>query len=370
MQYTPQILSLLRLGMGISSIQDEIENLNALSDIQWEEIRKIAKDHTCAALIYEGIIQLPEEKQPSLYWRMKWISSTIKTERHYLALQDTILKIYDLFTANNIRFVLIKGHASAAHYPNPIRRKGGDIDILILDNNFRKACSLLANSGGILTESAPEKHEGYMFGDNIMIELHYLLIDVCSPSAIKYLKNVDYTDKITTLEIGNHPIPIFTPEWECSYQIAHTIHHILTEGIGLRHVCDWIMLMHKHGNNMDVSKVLSYLKNMNHQEAFFALIYIAIRYFNLPPENWNWALLNTSPRRAEELFDYIMKSGNFGRQSSIHHDHHTLSGNLRNLKSYISQNKKFYWLCPSEVRWFIITRTLRYFKKKQQRKHF
>ena len=359
------LLDLLKLATKITSPEEVIANFPKLNTIEWEELRKAAKGQSIEALIYEAINMLPTTKQPDLYWRMKWIGDSIKIERHNIQLQKTLIEITDIFDHNNIPFVLLKGFASASRYPNPMHRNGGDIDLLILDNKFDEACSLLTSHGAKRKESAPEKHNGYYWSNGTVIEIHHLLVDLCHPKALKYIQELDYSQEIETIDIMGKKIQVFRPEFDCAYQLTHIIHHLMSSGVGLRQTCDWMLLMYHKGEEMDTLCLLNHLKRLHHLEAFFTFVLIGAKHFNLPFDIWGWALCNASPRIADRTFAQILKNGNFGKITASHQDHHTIKGNFVNMKNYIKNNIRFYWLCPAEARWFILSRSFRFIKKKQ-----
>ena len=59
---------------------------------------------------------------------------------NYYQIEQFTRRIADLFDANNISYILLKGISLAAFYPVPEYRQLGDVDIYINDKEMFNQC--------------------------------------------------------------------------------------------------------------------------------------------------------------------------------------------------------------------------------------
>ena len=204
-------------------------------------------------------------------------------------------------------YAIVKGQTIAALYPNPNLRMPGDVDFFVRD--YSVARQIIQNQWNItLPERLLEKE--YAFdSNNVSYEIHDSLLDFGSR------KNQRYWDQLMTrpfahVTVGNADIPTLEPTLYAAYVFIHLFFHFVREGIGIRHFCDWAVLLHKYQNQINNEELTSILKNLgflNAYRAFGAIIvdYLGVNCFHLE--------INDNDRKwASKILPHILYGGNFG----------------------------------------------------------
>lgn len=79
---------------------------------------------------------------------------------NYYQIEQFTRRIADLFDANNISYILLKGISLAAFYPVPEYRQLGDVDIYINDKEmFNRANALLLANGYTKDDEISDHHK-------------------------------------------------------------------------------------------------------------------------------------------------------------------------------------------------------------------
>lgn len=94
----------------------------------WEEILSYAESHKVTALLYDGVLTLPELMRPEKTTVYKLFFHADAIEQLNVRNTQVLKELSDVYEKMGISFVLLKGHGNALCYPNPKRRPPGDID--------------------------------------------------------------------------------------------------------------------------------------------------------------------------------------------------------------------------------------------------
>lgn len=281
---------LILLRSGLWGREPLTEGFRRLSDEEWETVFRLSGRQTVTGIVFDGICRLPDELQPSQALFARWVVAVTRiengNERMNVALKDLI----KVFVNNRLSPVLQKGQGVAALYPEPLHRECGDIDlyfpeVLSLRQAQRpknvaqrpeKTAQLLKNAAqqpdkttqqpdaelveapektendkaielvrncGAKVETMPDGSQSYEW-KGIEIEQHPTIVDLCSPRAREWLKELD--DDLwfipSTLADG-----LRVPSLELNALLlnTHILKHALGKGVGLRQMCDLAMAYHR-----------------------------------------------------------------------------------------------------------------------------
>ena len=207
-------------------------------------------------------------------------------------------------------YAIVKGQTIAALYPNPDLRMPGDVDFYVRD--YSTARQIIQNQWNVtLPEKLLEKEYAFDF-NNVSYEIHDSLL------AFGSRKNQRYWDQLMTrpfnsITIGRTRIPTLEPTLYAVYVFIHLFFHFVREGIGLRHLCDWAVLLNHYQKNIDAEELTCILKKLGFLDAyraFGAIIvdYLGARYFPLE--------INEKDRKwANKILPHILYGGNFGNNN-------------------------------------------------------
>lgn len=234
----------------------------------------------------------------------------------YTTVESAHIEIGDLLQKNGIAYVVIKGVASASYYKEPILRAMGDIDILVEERDVPRADALLQSIGYATKDdiTLPKKHFAYIRGTGkrgIVCELHRgingVLPEENRATAEKYMANILAEAQTVETECGECFVP--SDFHHGLILLLHTAQHLIKEGVGLRHLCDWAFFVDRFSDDRFLEMFEAPLKMIGIWRFAQLLTLCCVRYLGCTPKAWagtaDEALL-------EGIVCDIMAGGNFG----------------------------------------------------------
>lgn len=158
----------------------------------------------------------------------------------YSKLSYAHTQIHKLLSDVGIPYVILKGCVSASYYKDPMLRKSGDVDFLVRESDYIKTKNLLLANG---FECSSDNHEYEMQfkKDDIVFELHRRINGIPDNKLGNKVQHLfdDIFDNAVLLE--NEFYGFMAPDVFCHglIMLLHVARHMITGGIGLRHLCDW-----------------------------------------------------------------------------------------------------------------------------------
>ena len=152
--------------------------------------------------------------------------------------------IHRLMTDAGIPYVIIKGLASALYYPDYLMRLMGDVDFLVDRSDFARADEVLQANGFVRKKRHNDHHAAY-YKDGVRYELHYEPSGIPQGEVGERLRRC-FDDLLTTAqtkstELGEIRVPDLFHHG--LIVLLHNVHHLTGDGLGLRHLCDWAVLI-------------------------------------------------------------------------------------------------------------------------------
>ena len=217
-----------------------------------------------------------------------------------------------LLKDNNFDYVIIKGTSSAAFYNKPQFRSLGDVDFLIDKKDKDNIEKLLLKEGF-------EKHlEGHnchiVFKKNkAHLEMHFEVAGV--PDGEKgeiirdFLNKAVYNVDIKNIGSGEFNSPDLIRHGVII--LLHIAHHLLNEGLGLRHLLDWGFYINSFASEDKIKELFNILNDFGLLEFAKVLTKTCNLYFGTKNLEITSDIENNI---CEELIEDILNSGNFGRK--------------------------------------------------------
>lgn len=341
------------------------------SDVDWCSVHREAAIQTVSGVAFDGMRQLVEAGQSKIdkQLMLSWYSEVMRIEKVNAVVNAVMGEVTKLFRNEGIPFVVMKGQTAAALYPTPNHRQPGDIDITVWGGRYLDACKALNEQGAVFDEEIPEKHSEFQY-HGVTVEVHHTMLDLCNSRALQYLRGIDLRNVTQTRDVAGMQIPCLKDEFNCVYMLGHMVHHLMVEGLGLRQVCDWMVLMQKaeREDNFNREELQRHLKGMKMERACGTFLQLGIKYFGLNRDLWQKEIGDSTEKDAERLLNFIMESGNFGRKQNMKKDSHSLWGNICNALLYAGHLCKLRRLAPSEVWAFYPARIKRWWLKRRKNK--
>lgn len=274
----------------------------------WVMIRKESSMQTVPLLTFSVAEKyLSEEEKQS--WK-KVINGTIVNN---MRVAYEHCEVDELMRKNNIPYVIFKGMASAGYYPRPELRSMGDVDFLVeegyIDRIEKELCEVGFNSegdkGGI--------HLGYHRPPNSHWEMHRDVNGIPKGSAgdccRKYLS--DIIETAVEVETPNGRIRIPDSFHHGLILLLHTASHLTSEGIGLRHLCDWAVFYASLSEELFTTLFEEKLKTCGLWQFARLLTLTSVRYLHSPKRIWAG---EADEKLLEAIITDILNGGNFGKK--------------------------------------------------------
>lgn len=248
------------------------------SDREWYALYDLAEKHSVIGVCFAGIERLPKEQHPPMDLLMDWLGQAeyIKTQNEEVnkAIPEVCSRFLDKTSvprverqASGFKPVVLKGQGLAQLYNANsdsnsnlgLLRTSGDIDVLIgdcmpSDGLIRKVCEVATANG---TEYLHATYHHCDFGKvaGVEVEAHWRASWFYTPWYNRRFQrfcnsSLDSPSTCSGTELSsvsnsseNHSIPTPSLAFNRVYVLVHIYRHLFSEGIGLRQLLDYYMVL-------------------------------------------------------------------------------------------------------------------------------
>ena len=239
-------LSVVRTGIG--------HRADALpSEVDWNELKDLAKKQGLSAVVLDGIERLPEQKRPPKLFLLEWIGETLQGYKYrYELYQRAIAELAEYYNSHGYKMMVLKGYACSLDWPKPEHRPCGDIDIWLYGKQ-READVVLAKEKGIDINKKHEHHTVFYWND-FMVENHYDFINIHRHYSHRGLEQIYKElgqDDSNYVDLRGEKVYLPSTNLHALFLIRHALNHFTSIGINLRQVMDWAFFAEKHTSKID-----------------------------------------------------------------------------------------------------------------------
>lgn len=282
-----------------------------LESIDWDIFLAEYGHHTVAPLVYEGLSQYKEKIPADVYEKIAAVGlQNVYSNLHVIKQHIDLGKLLD---NNQIKYCILKGCASAHYYPKPYLRCMGDVDFLINKQDIERTTELLLQQGYEKTGNNDHSFHECFKKKGSVLEMHYeisrLPLGEVGDRIRDLIKDIIGSSEMTPVdETGECKIP----NWfhHGLIILMHMQRHMMSSGIGLRHLCDWAVYI----NRLDACQREMLKKNLETIGLWrFAQIMsqAVCVYLGVPYEDIYGGL---DANLCCDFMEEILNSGNFGRK--------------------------------------------------------
>ena len=231
-----------------------------IAGMDWQELYSFASKQALLGLCFEGIERLgkeyPEELRLNPIGRellMTWMGKAQQIRRQNMKVNAVASKLFSMLREDGMRCCILKGQGNALMYPNPYSRTPGDIDVWI--DASRERIMEYAQKKFELGDDIRLQHLETSL-DGVPVELHFFPCSMNNPiyhaRLQKWFKrNADLQcSHIVGLPDGAGDIAIPTTAFNVVYQLTHLYHHFFDEGIGMRQIIDYFLVVNDFSKNV------------------------------------------------------------------------------------------------------------------------
>lgn len=352
---------------------------SAPSAEEWQLLYQLCRKHTLVGIGFCGMRLLPEYQSPSVKQVIHWTAQADAIRQDNVRMNNDCDLLCRKLDADGMEGRIIKGQSNYFFYPEVtvssseegeegfekeplgMYRTSGDIDVLVRPMDHRHCVSQVIR----YCQREAAKHSGAKFHtyyhdsellwkSGTEVEAHHRAIWLNAPWRNAVLQRWLRSEpqwKRTEKQIDDARFYVATTDFNVVYHLLHVYKHLFEEGIGLRQLMDYYMVLRAwtQEHSQDVAQARKEQMRLLHRfdcDRFAAAaMYVLQQVFALPDE-----LLLCPPdvKRGEFLLTEILRAGNFGHYDDRlegHREYETLWHAWDKLK----RNMKYVTQYPEEV---------------------
>ena len=240
---------------------------SVVTGMDWQELYSFTSKQALQGLCFEGIERLGEEYPEKLKQNpigrellMTWMGKAQQIRRQNRKVNTVASKLFSMLREDGLRCCVLKGQGNALMYPNPYSRTPGDIDVWI-DASRERIMEYAQNKFELEDDIRLQHLETSLEG--VPVELHFFPCSMNNPiyhaRLLKWFRrNTDLQcSHIVGLPDGAGDIAIPTTAFNVIYQLTHLYHHFFDEGIGMRQIIDYFLVVNDFSKNVFLNNDLS-----------------------------------------------------------------------------------------------------------------
>ena len=226
-------------------------------------------------------------------------------------------ELHELMESRQIPYVTIKGLASAYYYPDPSLRDMGDVDFLVFENDFESSKRAVLSAGFNLDHGDEEDsiHIAFKREPMSIWEQHRCVNGIPEGSVGELIREeLDKTIETSELvELDGAVCRIPDKFHHGLIMLLHMISHMTSEGIGLRHLCDWAVFVNSISNNEFVGLFSENLKSFGLWKFAQIMTAMSEKYLRIEHKEWIESA-ELDDDLLEDVITDILNGGNFGKK--------------------------------------------------------
>lgn len=342
-------------------IQVSIGSKEKLSSVpsaaEWEKLFVLAEKHAVIGVCFHGIQILHKYQSRQVVnlpvkLKMQWLGITANIQIRNELLNKRAKEVTEMFAESGFDSVVLKGQCVARLYSDSSLRQSGDIDLWV-NGGREDVIAFMKRKGWKVGRSVVHHTDVKIFSDT-SVEVHHYPSYTFSPVRwLRYKKWFEEQKKIQFKRMDKS-VGFGCPslEFNMVYVLLHIYRHVFHEGIGLRQLMDYYMVLRAVSKSEEErlklrESAMKILEWFGLKRFAGAVMYVEQQVFGMKED-----MLICSPdiKAGRFLLNEIMRAGNFGKYDERvvkAHMSGTLSTYLGNVKRLSHMMKYF----PSEVLW-------------------
>lgn len=255
---------------------------------------------------------------------MKWMGICRQIEKRNHQLDEAIGKISAMFQKKGFRSCILKGQGNALTYHRPEHRTAGDIDIWLSG----KPSEVIRFVHSISPkQKASYHHIDFPAINGIPVEAHYRPCYLHNPlhnyRLQKYFRQRTEEQFLHKVRIGDTEVAIPTARFNVIYQLVHIYNHLFQEGIGLRQIIDYYLVVMSDELLVTRDTLQREMKYLGLWKFAGAVMYVLHKVLGLSKEKM---IAPMDEKRGKMLLAEILNGGNFGQYDERYGFGHSFFG--------------------------------------------
>ena len=301
---------LLRLSLG-----REEDFPSNLTGEDWQAVWDLASRQALLGVVFDGVCRLPAGCRPPQPLVFRWLSAVQGIEQANRRLNRYAVAVSRKFRQEGFRPVVLKGAGNALWYPQPLHRMPGDID-LWLDGGRER---IMAYVRRYFPEAGARYHHvDFPVLKDVDVEVHFTPSWLCAWPDNRKLQRWFAAQSAREVELpeGAGRIAVPTAEMNRIFLLLHIYRHFFDEGIGLRQLMDYGLLLAQGCPETERRVAADLLKELHLWRFASGVMYLLQEVFGLEDR---CLLVPPSEKEGRLVLREVLRAGNFGQYSADIH---------------------------------------------------
>lgn len=351
-----------------AAIGKSVRLSHSLSDDEWQEMFELAQKQALLGIAFEGVKKLPQEYWPKGGMVLKWTMATEAIKHRNRQTTDVCLRLTEIMSKEGFDICILKGQANHVYYDRLIdgvslgmQRVCGDVDAWIWPKekilHHVKSIIDYCQRKNILISLCHLHAEVKPIG-GVPIEIHFRPSFLNTPWRNRYFQKEFKSAVFENAKIDDIGIvKKLRVDYDLIFQMNHIYRHLLDEGVGLRQVFDFYVLLKDYNKERIVRKelmgkeeIMKIISSCGMKRFATALMFVLKDIFHVGNDE---LICGISENDGLFLLNEIMMAGNFGhydiRMNDIEVRKGKLSFQLQRASRRFMRNIRFLSSYPEEV---------------------
>lgn len=242
-----------------TSLGSQQEQFQYTDSLNWEFAFSLSLQQGVSAICFDALQKLLQEaklRTEEHKVKHRWIATVLRQEQSYNRQWASAKALAALFAQYGIDIYVMKGFALSRLYPKPEHRPCTDMDCFLVNRIDGREAFVLGNDiaqrHGLHVDLHYYKHSKILM-HGLTVENHQYLLPVKGSNKAKRFER-ELRQWIANDHNGyilDSKLKAPTPFFDAVYVLAHAQEHFLNEGIILRHICDWAMVLRAYKDAID-----------------------------------------------------------------------------------------------------------------------
>lgn len=351
-----------------SAIGKTVQLSHTLSEKEWNEIFGLAKKQALVGIMFEGVERLPQELWPPRNVVLQWAMMVESIKHRNRQTTDVCLRLTEALSKDGFETCILKGQANHVYYDglNSGHSLGqlricGDVDVWIwpkekTEHPVKSIIDYCQRKKILL--SLCHLHAEVKHVNGVPVEIHFRPSFLNHPLRDRYFQQLFQSAQFEKVNIDEYgELTKLRVDYDLLFQMNHIYRHLLDEGVGMRQVLDFYMLLKAYQKEslvrndlMDGSALQRHVKACGMGRFASALMYVLQKIFDMDSSE---LLCVPSEHHGSFLLDEMMLAGNFGhydaRMRTLEVRKGKLSYQLQKASRRFKRNLRFLTSYPGEV---------------------
>lgn len=290
---------------------------------EWGKVARLAKSQSVLGVVGDRMLndrnissRIPAELKAKI---KTFIMANMMTHGK---LNGVLVKVVGELDEAGIRSVLLKGQGLAYYYPKPELRQCGDIDLYVGLEKYRDTYDVLKPlASSIDDRKALEVGKHYdLYIGKIAVEVHRYTDRYPTASLDRIYQEVSLSGLnkgLVPIEFNGVAVNTASDDYNAFYIFSHLFHHFLINGLGMRHLSDWMLFLHSRGEFIDKDSLKNILESLDMLEPWQDFGCVLVTYLGMPAEEFPF-YESSRGHKAPKIVERILDEGNFGQERGVY----------------------------------------------------